>query len=524
MNLYLTRYDAWQLVFLSVGATLILNALANVLFRDDVYPLSVRIKRAFFRVIRWVPSVRTKITKELDKTLAGMEKSILKHSSKSRRSLPAKGLSMDSVMDEINKLEQMATIDWKTGLVSGAMYNCSDDLTRLTTQVYGRCAWSNPLHADLFPHIRQMEAEVVQWTLDLFHGGPLSCGTMTTGGTESILLAMRAYRQIGYEKGIEYPEIVLSVSAHCAFDKAAEYFRMKLTHVPVDPVTRMVDLVAMKRAISPSTVVLVASAPHFPHGIVDPIQEVAKLGLRYKVGVHVDSCLGGFVVPFMEEAGFEMDPFDFRVEGVTSISADTHKYGFAPKGTSVIMYSSKSIRRMQYFVASDWTGGVYATPSICGSRAGSLIAATWATLLYMGRNGYVESTKKIVTTTQKIAAELSKVPGVYVLGSPKVNVVGVASKEFDIFRVYEKLIERGWHINGLQFPSSIHLCVTMLHTKDGVADKFVRDVSEVVAQVASDPKAACGGVGAMYGVSQTIPDRSVINEIAEGFIDILYKC
>ncbi len=523
--MYLSGYDAWQLVFLSVGATLILNALANLLFRDDVDPLSVRIKRYFFRVMRWLPSVQTKIDKEVDKTLAGMEKSVHKHSTgKSRQSLPAKGLSVDSVIDEIKKLEQMATVDWKSGVVSGAMYNCSDDLTRLTTQVYGMCAWTNPLHSDLFPHVRKMEAEVVQWTLDLFNGGPQSCGTMTTGGTESILMAMRAYRQIGYEKGIEYPEIVLSVSAHCAFDKAAEYFRMKLTHVPVDPVTRMIDLAAMKRAISSSTVVLVASAPHFPHGIVDPIQQVAKLGLRYKIGVHVDSCLGGFVVPFMEEAGFEMEPFDFRVDGVTSISADTHKYGFAPKGTSVIMYSSKSIRRMQYFVASDWTGGVYATPTICGSRAGSLIAATWATLMHMGRNGYVESTKKIVTTTRKIAAELSKVPGVYVVGSPKVNVVGVASNEFDIFRVYEKLIERGWNLNGLQFPSSFHLCVTMLHTKEGVADKFVRDVSEVVAQVASDPKTACSGAGAIYGTAQSIPDRSIVNELAKGFIDILYKC
>lgn len=513
------------MVLLSVGGTLIATSLMEMFCRDDVDTLRHRLKRSFYRLARRLPSVKAKISKEVDKTLADMEKSLLKPSQgKSRKKLPTKGLSANAVIAEIKTMEKMVTIDWKKGGVSGAVYYGSDELTKLTTEVYGRCAWTNPLHPDLFPQIRQMEAEIVQWTLDLFHGGADSCGTMTTGGTESIMMAMRAYRQLGYEKGIKFPEIVLPVSAHCAFDKAAEYFRMKLTHVPVDPVTRMVDLGRLKKAISSSTVVLVASVPQFPHGIVDPVTEVAQLALSYGVGVHVDCCLGGFVVPFMEEAGFPIPPFDFRVPGVTSISADTHKYGFAPKGTSVILYSSKALRRLQYFVAPDWTGGVYATPSVCGSRAGGLIAATWATLAHMGRNGYIDSTKKIVSTTQKIAAEISKIPGVYVLGSPKVNVVAVASEDFDIFRVYEKLVERKWNINGLQYPSSFHLCVTMLQTQDGVAERFVHDVGEVVKSVRSDPSAKCSGVGAMYGVAQAIPDRSVVGQLAEGFVDILYKC
>lgn len=502
-----------------------MSSLLGSLLRDDVHTLRYRVKRSFYKLVRKLPWIKAKITKELGVALADMEKSILKPSAvKHRRSLPVKGLSASAVLAEIDAMEKTATVDWKSGIVSGAMYYCSDELTELATQVYQRCVWSNPLHPELFPHIRQMEAEVVQWTLDLFHGGTDSCGTMTTGGTESIMMAMRAYRQLGYQKGIQFPEIILAASAHCAFNKAADYFRMKLTHVPVDPVTRMVDIRAMRRAISSSTVVLVASAPHFPHGIIDPVTDVAQLALSHGVGVHVDSCLGGFIVPFMEEAGFPIDPFDFRVPGVTSISADTHKYGFAPKGTSVVMYSTRSLRHMQYFVAPDWSGGMYATPSVCGSRAGSLIAATWATLAHIGRNGYIEATKKIVSTTQKIAAEISKLPGVYVLGSPKVNVVGVASEEFDILRVFEKLVERKWNINGLQFPASFHLCVTMLHTEGDVADRFVRDVGEVVEIVRSNPTAKCSGMGVMYGVAQAIPDRSVVNQLAEGFIDILYKC
>ena len=503
-----------------------LSSVLDILFRDDLEPLSTRLKRLFYRLTRLLPGVKLKIAKEVNKTLSDMEKSLLKPSTgeKKRLTVPEKGLSVTMVMKEVGKLENMPTIDWKTGVVSGTVYNGSDELTDLTTQVYRKFAWTNPLHADVFPHVRKMEAEVVQWTVNLFNGGEGACGTMTTGGTESILMAMRAYRQVGYERGIQYPEIVCAVSTHCAFDKAAEYFRMKLTHIPVDPLTRMVDLRAMKSAISSSTVVLVASAPQFPHGVVDPVGEIARLGVRYGVGVHVDCCLGGFILPFMERAGFEMEPFDFRVQGVTSISADTHKYGYAPKGTSVILYSSRDLRHKQYFVAPDWQGGIYATPSICGSRAGSLIAATWATMMYMGVDGYVEAAKKIVMTTRKIANELSKVPGVYVFGSPKVNVVALGSKEFDIFRVFEKMVERGWNLNGLQFPSSFHLCITMLHTQEGVADKFVRDIREVSKAVSGDPSAKCSGVGAMYGMAQAIPDRSVIGELTQGYIDILYKC
>lgn len=517
-------YDHWQVLFFSVGCTLIITALLQWIFREDE-DLTTRIKRTFFRLVRFVPGVQAKINKELAKNLKEMEHSIHVSSPGEihRQHLPEKGLSKDKVLKEISTLEKMTTVDWRKGIVSGALYNCSPELTQLTTEVYGKFAWSNPLHADVFPNVRKMEAEVVQWTVNLFNGGEDACGTMTSGGTESIIMAMKVYRQIGYEKGIRFPEIVCSVSAHCAFDKAAEYFRMKIRHVPVDPRTRMVNIKAMRNAISSNTVVLVGSAPQFPHGIVDPIEDIAKLGLKYGVGVHVDSCLGGFVVPFMDRAGFDIEPFDFRLKGVTSISADTHKYGYTPKGTSIIMYANKDLRHKQYFVTTDWQGGVYATPNVSGSRAGGLIAATWATLMYMGLNGYVKATKDIVSTTRKIASELSKVPGIYVLGSPKVNVVALGSDEFDIFRVFEKMTKRGWNLNGLQFPSSFHLCVTVLHTQEGVADRYVKDVRETTKEVMKDPKAKCTGKGAVYGMAQAIPDRSIVGEIAVGYIDLLYK-
>jgi sphinganine-1-phosphate aldolase len=279
----------------------------------------------------------------------------------------------------------------------------------------------------------------------------------------------------------------------------------------------------MAKAISSNTIVLVGSAPQFPHGIIDPIEDIAKLAVKHNIGLHVDCCLGGFVLPFMEKAGFKLDPFDFRVKGVTSISADTHKYGYTPKGTSVLMYSNKELRQRQYFVDPNWQGGVYATPGISGSRAGCLIATTWATLMYMGEDGYVDATRRIIKTTRTILKGMEGVAGVRVIGKPQAMVIGFDSADFDVFRLADALHKRGWNLNVLQFPSSFHLCVTMVHTKEGVAGRFVSDMKECVALLLNDPKAKATGQAAFYGQATSITDRSIINEIAREYIDLLYK-
>ena len=280
---------------------------------------------------------------------------------------------------------------------------------------------------------------------------------------------------------------------------------------------------AMARAISANTVVLVGSAPQFPHGIIDPIEDIAKLAAKRNIGMHVDCCLGGFVLPFMDKAGFRLDPFDFRVKGVTSISADTHKFGYAPKGTSVLMYSGKEIRHKQYFVDTNWEGGIYATANIGGSRPGCLIATTWATLLYMGEDGYVDATRRIVETTRSIVKELETVPGIRVMGKPLAMVLAISSGDFNIFRLSGPLRKRGWSLNVLQFPASIHLCVTMVHTKEGVAERFVTDVRECVAELMKDPKAKATGEAVMYGMAASVPDRSVVSELAHEYLDLVYK-
>lgn len=523
INTRCSHLEPWQII----GATVItmLGAIWVKGFLFQRESLTSRIKKQCFRLIRKIPFVGVAIQKQLNKALEDMSVSVctLKEGMSYTHQLPAKGLSQSQVLEKIKEYQTLNDVKWEKGCVSGAVYWGDESLTKLLVKVYGDFAWSNPLHPDIFPGVRKMEAEVVRMACTLFHGGPSSCGTVTSGGTESILMACKAYRDMAYEQGIKYPEILAPLSVHAAFDKAAHYFGMKLVHIPVDKKTMKVDVKAMKRAISKNTAMLVCSAPQFPHGIIDPVEEVAKLAVRYNIPLHVDACLGGFLIVFMDKAGFPLAPFDFRVKGVTSISADTHKYGYAPKGSSVILYSDTKYRHFQYFVAPDWQGGIYASPSVAGSRPGGIIAACWATMMHMGESGYVEATKNIITTARKIRNEIRKINGVFVFGNPEVSVVAIGSDVFDIFRLSNALTSKGWNLNTLQYPSSIHICCTVLHTQPGVADHFIKDVRESVAVIMKNPKEKTTGMGAIYGMAQSIPDRSMVMEITRGFLDCLYS-
>ncbi|XP_062257670.1 sphingosine-1-phosphate lyase 1 isoform X1 [Platichthys flesus] len=523
VNSHCADLEPWQIIGVTVISTLGAVWVKGFLFQQE--SLVSRIKKKCFRLIRKIPFVGGAIQGQLNKALDDMSASLctLKNGMSYTKQLPSKGLSQSQVLDKIREYETLNEVPWEKGCVSGAVYWGDETLTKLLVKVYGDFAWSNPLHPDIFPGVRKMEAEVVRMACTLFQGGPESCGTVTSGGTESILMACKAYRDMAYERGVKYPEILAPVSVHAAFNKAAHYFGMKLVHVPLDKKTMKVDVKAMKRAINKNTAMLVCSAPQFPHGIMDPVEEVAKLAERYNLPLHVDACLGGFLIVFMAKAGYPLAPFDFRLKGVTSISADTHKYGYAPKGSSVILYSEKKYRHYQYFVAPDWQGGIYASPSIAGSRPGGIIAACWATMMHMGEDGYLDATKKIISTARKITAGICKIDGVFVFGNPEVSVVAIGSDVFDIFRLSNALTTKGWNLNTLQYPSSIHICCTVLHTNGEVADNFIRDVKEQVAIILKNPKEKTTGMGAIYGMAQSIPDRSMVTEISQGFLDCLYS-
>ncbi|XP_058061230.1 sphingosine-1-phosphate lyase [Anopheles bellator] len=510
----------WQIVAITTTSVVGTIWLCQVLFQDE--SLYQRAKKKVFKLARLIPAVRRKVEAETAKINDSFVKDI-SQSGNYYTELPYDGLGPEEILTKVDDYLELGHYRWKEGFLSGAVYYYDPKLIELVTSVYGKASYTNPLHPDVFPGVCKMEAEVVRMTATLFHGGPETCGTMTTGGTESIMMACKAYRDYARElRGITKPNMVLSVTAHSGFDKAAKYLGIFTKVVPMDKNTTEVNIRAMERAINRNTVMLVGSAPNFPYGTMDDIEAIAALGRKYNIPVHVDACLGGFLVVFMKRAGYPVRPFDFSIPGVTSISADTHKYGFTPKGSSVILYSAKVYRHHQYTVTTDWPGGVYGSPTVNGSRAGGVIAATWATMMHFGLDGYVEATKRIIDTTRHIEQQLRGMKNIYIFGTPATSVIAIGSKDFDIYLLASELNSLGWNLNSLQFPPGIHICVTYMHTQSGVADKFVEDVRSKLADIMRNPSKPVEGKMAIYGVAQSVPDRELIGEFTRCFIDSLF--
>jgi sphinganine-1-phosphate aldolase len=433
--------------------------------------------------------------------------------------LPAAGRPATEVLAALEGSRRREEHRWLEGFASGAVYHGDPGHIDFLNRAYGLHSQSNPLHADLWPSTVRFEAEIVAMTAHMLHGDT-AVGTVTSGGTESILLAMKAYRDYArHKRGIRRPEMVVPVTAHAAFDKAAEYFGITLVRVPVDAAFRA-DVGAVARALTRHTAVVVASAPSFPHGAIDPVADLAALASTRGCGLHVDACLGGFVLPWAEKLGYPVAPFDFRVPGVTSMSADTHKYGYAAKGTSVVLYRDRELRRSQYFTITDWPGGLYMSPTFAGSRPGGLSAACWAAMVATGEDGYLEAARRILETGQRVKQGIGAIPGLRVLGDP-LWVVAMASEGPDIYRIMEEMSHRGWSLNGLQHPPAMHLAVTLRHTVPGVAERFLTDLREAVAAAGSDAAASRGAP--LYGVASAFPVRAVVGDLLERYLDRLYE-
>ncbi|KAG0300903.1 hypothetical protein BGZ98_008785, partial [Dissophora globulifera] len=408
-----------------------------------------------FKYARMLPSIKNKLDRELGKAAKDIEDKVAPQDDNFPRYtiLPEKGFSSEVMNSELDRYNSLPHTRWEEGRVSGAVYHHNKVLSALGAQAYKKFSSSNPLHPEVFPGTRKMEAEVCAMVLELFHAGSNAGAVMTSGGTESILMSCKTHRDWGKEvKGITKPEIIAPTTIHAAFDKAASYFGMKMIHVPIDPVTMQADLKAVKRAINKNTVLIAGSAVNYPHGVMDDIVELGKLAKKHNVGLHVDCCLGSFVVAFAERAGYKLPLFDFRVPGVTAISCDTHKYGYAPKGTSIIMYHSKELRRYQYFSMATWPGGIYASPSVAGSRPGALIAGCWATVMHMGKEGYTREAEVIIGAQMKVRKAIESMPSLYVYGDPKTSVVAFNSTKYNIYDVSDQMSKRGWHLSALQNP------------------------------------------------------------------------
>ncbi|MFZ5827475.1 MAG: pyridoxal phosphate-dependent decarboxylase family protein [Bacillota bacterium] len=442
--------------------------------------------------------------------------------------LPETGRSREAILQEMAELKELEAERWRAGYASGAVYHGDGDHIDFLNQVYGLHSQSNPLHPDLWPSAAKFEAEVVAMTAHMLgaeavhaagEGGPV-CGTLSSGGSESLLLAMKNYRDWARaRKGIAEPEAIVPVSAHAAFEKAAQYFGIRLVPVPLDADYRA-DLAAVRAAISPNTAVIVGSAPGFPHGVIDPIPELAALAKEHGVGCHVDACLGGFLLPWAERLGYPVPPFDFRLPGVTSISADTHKYGYAAKGTSVILYRSPELLHFQYFATANWPGGLYFSPGFAGSRPGALSAAAWAALVAMGEDGYLNATRRILEAAAQIKAGIREIPELKILGDP-LWVIALASDQLNIYQVMEEMTHRGWSLNGLHKPEAFHIALTLRHTQPGVTERFLSDLRAAVAEVKAHPEKQTG-MAPIYGMAAQAPSE-MVSEMLKSYIDLLYK-
>jgi len=434
-----------------------------------------------------------------------------------KRRMPPRGLPADDVLAAMRDAAS-DDADWRGGRTFSLVYHAGDDHSALLRDAYAMFMAENGLSPGAFPSLRRFEADVVRWTATMLGGDENAAGTMTSGGTESILMAVKTARDWARAEkpDVAEPEMVLPVTAHPAFDKAAHYLCVKPVKVPVRDDFRA-DVDAVRAAVGRATVLVVGSAPAYPHGVVDPIAEMAAIAAERGSLFHTDACLGGFLLPWLRRLGHPIPAFGLDVPGVTSVSADVHKYGFAAKGASTVIYRDAALRKHQFFATVDWPGGLYGSPSMTGTRPGGGIAAAWAAMVRLGEEGYLDLARRIAATAQRLKDGVAAVPGLKVLGTPPASVFAFGSDTFDVQVVGDVMADRGWHLDRQQLPSSLHCMVTPAH--EPVADAFLADLraaAEVAA--AGPPPDGVSGMAAIYGMLGTVPDRGFAKDIVIDFL------
>ena len=420
---------------------------------------------------------------------------------------PEQGLGHEAILEQLRAMAKREDSAWENGKCSGSLYCGDHEHYAFLNQVFGLFSHVNALQRDMCLSMNRFESEIIAMTLDMLHGEAVqahdasqqACGALGFGGTESILNAMLAYRDRARAmRGVTRPQMIWPDTAHPAFTKAAHLFGIEVVVAPTDPVTTQVDVDFVRDAITDQTVVIIGSAGNYPYGTIDPIADLSAVALERGVGLHVDGCLGGWILPWGQELGYPQIPvFDFRLPGVTSISADTHKYGYGLKGTSVLAWRDKSYRKHHYYMRADWKGGAYASPGLAGSRSGGLIAATWASMVSLGRQGYLDKARQIFETAFRMQASVGRHAQLRLMGKPTF-CFSFRSDEFDIYHVNDFMKGRGWRFNGQQNPNAIHMCVTGPQTQTGVAEAFERDLAEAVAY-ANHPPQPTPMSGGIYG-------------------------
>ena len=410
--------------------------------------------------------------------------------------IPATGLSAQSIVTSFDEMSAH-DVQWRDGKAFSLAYNAGPEVLAVAEEAYRRFSGANALNTAAFPSLRQMQGEVIEMA-GMWLGSPATAaGYFTSGGTESILMAVKAARdQFRTEASITHPNIVLPTSAHAAFDKAAAYFGVELRRVDVLPTWRA-DVAAMSERIDKNTIMIVGSAPQYPQGVIDDIPALAALAQRQNINCHVDACMGGVSLAYLGKLGHQIPPWNLQIDGVTSISVDLHKFGYTSKGASVIMYADKRLRSYQGFFTDQWLGGVYASSGMLGTKSGGAIAAAWAVMHFLGDDGYLRLTQSSRVATEKLGHHISGHPHLSLLAQPDALLLSFIADDpqrLNVYAVADEMWKRGWYIDRQEPPQSLHCTVNAVH--ESVIDEMLADLDACILSVLDTGKS--GDVGA-YG-------------------------
>lgn len=428
---------------------------------------------------------------------------------------PEKGSSQDEVL---RALSDFRARDLKSdGRAFAFVYDAGEDTRALAREAFAACMPINGLDPTVYPSARKIENAVVAACLELMQAPEGAVGTATAGGTESVMLAVKTARDFAAANGTlgARPKMLLPETAHACFHKAAHYFGVEVVAVDVDPVTFRADVADARRKMSDDVILVVGSAPSYAHGVIDPIAELAALAHEHGKLMHVDACVGGCVLPFLRDVGVEVAPFDFSLEGVTSISMDLHKYGFAPKGISIVLQRNRALRDAQYYACAKWTGYSIVNSTTLGSKSVAAMGAAFALMNHLGREGYRERAQRMWDATTRVIAAIDEIDGLRMVGRPDMNLFAFTTTEGDVFELADRLTERGWHVQPTyrfgRSPAHIHLTIDPGNASR--ADAFVADLREAMndlppaqtapAEVVAMLEALAGGAGGDAGALMT---------------------
>lgn len=400
------------------------------------------------------------------------------------KAFPAGGQSWQALQSRMEEMRS-ADFEWQRGRLPLHVYFAGHDVAQVAREAYAMFMTENALAPAAFPSVDRMQREILDAALELFHGPTDACGTFTSGGSESIILAVKAARDWARSRRVAEGlrgEILLPATAHPAFDKAADLMDLNAVRVGIGDDFRA-DVAALETAITDRTVLIVASAPSLPFGLVDPVEEIAALASRRGIWCHVDACIGGYIAPFALKLGYPVPRFDFSVSGVRSISADLHKFGYAAKGASTLLLRNRADAAFHTFEFANWPKGKYVTPHLLGTRSGGAVAAAWAVIHYLGEEGYLELTARVMDVRDRYVEGIAAIPGLKLLAHPDLSVIAYGSGVVDIGAVGDQLVERGWYMSRIAQPPGLHQTITL--AQEPVVEDYLAELAGAVERVQS---------------------------------------